>query len=267
MTPFHDLHRDQLLILPNAWDGGSAALMASLGARAIATTSAGAAWALGWPDGDALPVERVVQMARDVVRGAGGLPVSIDMEGGYSGDPAAVAALAVRLVEVGAQGINIEDGGGAPELLAAKIEAIRSAVGAALFINARCDVWLRNLGTADSRPEEAIERAAIYAAAGADGFFAPGLVEPARIAKLASGTSLPLNLLAMPGLPGAAELERLGVRRLSAGSGLASAAYGRVAVLARAFLTDGASEPMMEGGLPWSDLNALMPRDPVARRD
>ena len=112
MTAFHALHHDGLLILPNAWDGGSAALVASLGARAVATTSAGVAWALGWPDGDALPVERVVQAARDVVRGAQGLPVSIDMEGGYSDDPAAVAALAGRLVEAGAQGINIEDGGG-----------------------------------------------------------------------------------------------------------------------------------------------------------
>ena len=83
MTAFRDLHRSGLLILPNAWDGGSAALMRSLGARAIATTSAGVAWALGWPDGDALPVDRVVQAARDVVRGAGGLPVSIDMEGEY----------------------------------------------------------------------------------------------------------------------------------------------------------------------------------------
>ena len=155
MTAFRDLHRSGLLILPNAWDGGSAALMRSLGAKAIATTSAGVAWALGWPDGDALPVERVVQAARDVVRGAGGLPVSIDMEGGYSDDPAEVAALARRLVEAGAQGINIEDGGGSPEALAAKISAIRAAVGAELFINARCDLWLRDVGEAEGRVAEA----------------------------------------------------------------------------------------------------------------
>ncbi len=259
MTAFHALHRDGLLILPNAWDGGSAALMRSLGARAVATTSAGVAWALGWPDGDALPVERVVQAARDVVRGAGGLPVSIDMEGGYSDDPAAVAALAARLVEAGAQGINIEDGGGAPEALAAKIAAVKGAVGGSLFVNARCDVWLRGVGAAETRADEALRRAAIYAAAGADGFFAPGLVETAGIATLTAGTGLPVNLLAFPGLPGAAELRRLGVRRLSAGSGLASAAFGRVAALTRAFLADGASEPMMEGGLPWSEMNALMP--------
>jgi 2-methylisocitrate lyase-like PEP mutase family enzyme len=144
-------------------------------------------------------------------------------------------------------------------LLAAKIAAIRTAVGPELFINARCDVWLRGVGAAERRVDEALRRAAIYAAAGADGFFAPGLVEPAGIAALTAGTSLPVNLLAYPGLPGAAELERLGVRRLSAGSGLASAAFGRVAALTRAFLADGNPEPMMEGGLPWSEMNALMP--------
>jgi len=259
MTAFRDLHRSGLLILPNAWDGGSAALMRSLGAKAIATTSAGVAWALGWPDGDALPVERVVQATRDVVRGAQGVPVSIDFEGGYSDDPAEVAALAARVVEAGAQGINIEDGGGAPDLLATKIAAIRAAVGPELFINARCDLWLRGVGPAESRVDEALRRAAIYATAGADGFFAPGLVETAGIAALTAGTLLPVNLLAYPGLPGAAELEALGVRRLSAGSGLASAAYGRVAALTRAFLADGNPEPMMEGGLPWSEMNALMP--------
>ena len=259
MTPFHALHRDGLLILPNAWDGGSAALMASLGARAVATTSAGVAWALGWPDGDALPVERVVQAARDVVRGAGGRPVSIDMEGGYSDDPAAVAALAGRLVEAGAQGINIEDGGGAPEALAAKIAAVKAAVGGALFVNARCDVWLRGVGEPETRVSEAARRGALYAAAGADGLFTPGLTDKGDIAAMVAATPLPLNLLAFPGLPDARTLEGLGVRRLSAGSGLASAAYGRVAALARKFLADGDPEPMMEGGLSWSEMNALMP--------
>ncbi len=259
MTPFHALHHDGLLILPNAWDGGSAALMRSLGARAVATTSAGVAWALGWPDGDALPVERVVQATRDVVRAAQGLPVSVDFEGGYSDHPAEVAASARTVVEAGAQGINIEDGGGSPEVLAAKIAAIRAAVGPDLFINARCDVWLRGVGEAGTRVDEAARRGAIYRAAGADGLFAPGLTDEAGIARLVAATDMPLNLLAFPGLPEAKRLEALGVRRLSAGSGLASAAYGRVAALTRAFLVDGESGPMMEGGLPWSEMNALMP--------
>lgn len=259
MTPFHALHRDGLLILPNAWDGGAAALVASLGAKAVATTSAGVAWALGWPDGDALPVERVVQAARDVVRGAGGLPVSIDMEGGYSDDPAEVAALAGRLCEAGVQGINIEDGGAAPELLAAKIAAIKAAVGGALFVNARCDVWLR--GVAPEAPvAEAARRGAIYAAAGADGFFAPGLTDEADIAAMVAATPLPVNLLAYPGLPDAATLKGLGVRRLSAGSGVCGAIWGRAAALTTGFLADGRSEPLMEGAMGWGEVNGLMPQ-------
>ena len=259
MTPFHALHRDGLLILPNAWDGGSAALMRSLGAKAIATTSAGVAWALGWPDGDALPVERVVQAARDIVRAAQGQPVSVDFEGGYSGDPAEVAALALRVIEAGAQGINIEDGGGSPEALAAKIAAIRAAVGPELFINARCDVWLRDVGEAGARVDEAARRGAIYRAAGADGLFAPGLTDEADIARLVRATDMPLNLLAFPGLPDARTLEQMGVRRLSAGSGVVGAALGRAAALTRGFLEDGRSAPMMEGALGWGELNAMMP--------
>lgn len=260
MTAFRDLHRSGLLILPNAWDAGSAAVMRSLGAKAIVTTSAGCAWALGWPDGDALPIERAIQMCADVVRASQDLPVSVDFEGGYSDDPAEVAASARLIVAAGAQGINIEDGGGAPEALAAKIAAIRAAVGPDLFINARCDVWLRGWGEPDTRVAEALRRAAIYQAAGADGFFAPGLVDPDGIAELTAGTTLPVNLLAFPGLPGAAELERLGVRRLSAGSGLSSAAYGRAAALARDFLQSGASEPMNAGAIGWAEMNALMPQ-------
>lgn len=259
MTPFHALHDEGLLILPNAWDGGSAALAASLGAKAVATTSAGTAWALGWPDGDALPVERVVQAARDVVRGAGGLPVSIDMEGGYSDDPAEVAALARRLVEAGAQGINIEDGGGSPERLADKIAAIKAAVGGALFVNARCDVWLRGL-TPDAPVAEAARRGAIYQAAGADGLFTPGLTNEGDIAAMVAATPLPLNLLAFPGLPDARTLARLGVRRLSAGSGICGATWGRTAALTKGFLADGRSEPMGEGAMGWGEINALMPR-------
>ena len=258
MTAFHDLHRDGLLILPNAWDGGSAALMKALGAPAVATTSAGVAWALGWLDGDALPVGRVIQAAADIVRGAQGLPVSIDLEGGYSDDPSEVAALAARLVAIGVQGVNIEDGGAAPEALAAKIAAIKAAVGDRLIVNARCDVWLAGLAP-DAPVAEATRRAEIYADAGANGLFFPGLTDATDIAAVVASTPLPVNLLAFPGLPDAETLTRLGVRRLSAGSGLISAALGRAADLTRAFLKDGRSAPMMEGALGWAALNGMMP--------
>ncbi|MGQ2990168.1 MAG: isocitrate lyase/PEP mutase family protein [Brevundimonas sp.] len=257
MTPFHALHQSGLLILPNVWDGGSAAIVREAGARALATTSAGVAWALGWPDGDVLPVDRLVQAAADIVRAARGLPVSIDMEGGYSDDPAEIAALATRLVEAGAQGINIEDGGGTPEALGTKIAAIRAAVGDALFINARCDVWLRGLAP-DAPVAEAARRAGLYADAGADGFFAPGLTDTDDIAHMVAATPLPLNLMARPTLPDATTLEALGVRRLSAGSGLAQATLGRAAAVTRAFLTDGRSTPLSDEALDYGKMNGWM---------
>ncbi|WP_292105607.1 isocitrate lyase/phosphoenolpyruvate mutase family protein [Brevundimonas sp.] len=252
---FRRLHEDGLLILPNAWDAGTARLMASLGAKAVATTSAGVAWAHGWPDGDVLPAARLVETAR-AVAGAVGVPVSIDIEGGYGDDPAAVAGTARAVWDAGAVGINIEDGGGAAEALAEKIAAIRAACGPGLFINARCDVWLRGLGGLD----EGLARAALYRAAGADGFFAPGLAEAETIRALAAGIHMPLNLMAVPGLPEAAALTALGVRRLSAGAAISAAAMGLVRDRARDFLATGDAAPLGQGAMGWAELNGIMAR-------
>lgn len=131
-------------------------------------------------------------------------------------------------------------------------------MGDRLFVNARCDVWLRGLAP-DAPLAEAVRRAGIYSQAGADGFFAPGLTQRSDIADLVQATPLPVNLLAFPGLPDADKLKALGVRRLSAGSGIVGAALGRAAALTRDFLADGRSAPMMEGALSWGDLNAMMP--------
>lgn len=253
---FRRLHQEGLLILPNAWDAGTARLMQSLGSKAVATTSAGVAWAHGYADGDVLPAARLVETAR-AVAGAVAVPVSIDMEGGYSDDPAAVADVARALRDAGAVGINIEDGGGAPEALAAKIAAIRAACGPELFINARCDVWLRGLGGLD----EALARAALYRDAGADGFFAPGLAEAETIRALAAGIDMPLNLMAVPGLPDAAGLTALGVRRLSAGAVISAAALGLVRDRARDFLATGDAGPLDAGAMGWLELNGIMARE------
>ena len=143
--------------------------------------------------------------------------------------------------------------------MAAILAAIRSTVGPELFINARCDVWLRAVGEADSRVTEAARRGAIYRSAGADGLFAPGLTDETGIAELVRSADMPLNLLAYPGLPDAERLKALGVRRLSAGSGIVGAALGRAAALTRCFLQDGRSAPLMDGALGWGELNAMMP--------
>ena len=259
---FHQLHADGLLLLANAWDAGTARLAQAAGARAVATSSAAVAWAHGWPDGDALPVELVLQTVRAVV-GAVDLPVTVDIEGGYSDDPARVGALVAQLIAAGAVGINIEDGGGDPALLAAKIAAARRAAvdsGVDLYINARTDVWLRGLAAPAGRVAEALARAARYRAAGASGLFAPGVTDEAEIAALAGDGGMPLNVLAWTGLPDAARLRALGVRRLSAGSAISEAMQGLVLGMMRQFLAGG----MLQGGdtapLDYRAVQALMAR-------
>lgn len=257
---FRELHREGLLVLPNAWDAGSARLIESLGARAIATTSAGVAWSHGYADGDLLPVTIYAATVAEIARVVS-VPVSADVEGGYSGEPAAVGEAVAAVIDAGAVGINLEDGTSDPQLLCAKIESARSAaarVDVDLFVNARVDVYLRNLAPADRRVDETLARAERYRAAGADGIFVPAVTDASEIRTIASAVRLPLNVLARPGLPPASELERLGVRRLSAGSWIASAALATAAERAARFLESGASEPLTEGAKPYAEMNALM---------
>lgn len=259
---FHDLHRGpELLLLANAWDAGSARLIETCGARAIATTSAGVAWTHGYPDGDALPTPLVIATTAAIARVVR-VPLSVDIEGGYSDDPDAVGRLIGALIEAGAVGVNLEDGGGTPELLCAKIAQARrvaTELGVALYINARTDVYLRGLVPEADQLDETCARAARYRAAGASGIFVPKVTAPAAIRAIVQAAQLPLNVLAWPGLPAAAELVALGVRRLSIGSGIAQAVLGRAAALATAFLRDGHREQPPEGAMTHRELNALFP--------
>jgi 2-methylisocitrate lyase-like PEP mutase family enzyme len=256
---FRHLHDSGLLLLPNAWDAGSARLIESVGAKAIATSSAAVAWSHGYPDGDRLPVSLLAATASAITRVVR-VPLSVDVEGGYSSDPAAVGEAVARVLDAGAVGINLEDGTAAPDLLCAKIEAAKGAaarLGVDLFVNARADVYLRGLVPADRRVAESLARGERYRAAGADGLFVPGVSAAAEIRALAAGTRLPLNVLVWGGLPPAAELATLGVRRLSAGSSICQVVFGRVASLATDFLATGASTPLMDRSLAYADLNAL----------
>lgn len=257
---FRRLHHDGLLILPNVWDAGTARLVESLGAKALATTSAAVAWSHGYPDGDLLPTELLVATVTAIAR-VTSVPLTVDVEGGYASDPAAVGDTVARVIDAGAVGINLEDGEGSPDLLCAKIDAAKRAgarTGVDLFVNARTDVFLAGLAPEEGRVEETISRGERYRAAGADGLFVPAVAGAGDIRTIAAAVPLPLNVLAWPGLPAAAELEALGARRLSAGSGIARAAYDRVASLAAGFLGDGASDPMMQGKMTYAEINALM---------
>lgn len=257
---FRALHAGPaLLILANAADAGSARLIESLGATAIATSSAGVAWTHGLPDNDSLPQELYLSTLTSIVARVS-IPVSADIEGGYSDDPAAVGELVRRVIGTGVVGINIEDGVGPAASLAAKISAARAAAeaeGVPLFINARSDVWLRDLAP-DRAFDEFLGRVARYRDAGADGLFAPGLTDGSTIGAAVAWTGgLPLNVMARPGLPDANELRRLGVRRLSIGSAMSEAVYGLMSRLAGDFLA-GRSERLQGGGMDYAAINALM---------
>ena len=257
---FRRLHGEGLLVLANAWDAGSARLIESLGAKAIATSSAAVAWSHGYADGDLLPVPLLVATVDEIARVVK-VPITVDVEGGYSIDPSAAADTVAAVIDAGGVGINIEDGTGDPDLLCAKIERSKAAgsrLGIDIFVNARTDVYLKNLTAPDRRLDETLARADRYRAAGADGIFVPGVTDPNEIRTIASAVQRPLNVLARPGLPPASALEALGVRRLSAGSGVATAAFGKVASLAAGFLRSGASDPLAEGAMPYADINALM---------
>src|SRR6266478_339192 len=201
---FHSLHKqNDLLILPNAWDAGSAKVIEDAGAKAIATSSAGVAWGLGYPDGDVLPPQLLADLAAritDVIR----IPLSVDFEGGYTQNPAQIAENLKPIIDAGAVGINIEDGEGTPELLAKKIEQARKVAESAkvnVFINARTDVYLAEIGSPESRVGETIERAARYRQAGANGIFVPGLSESADIEAIVRDVKMPVNVMAVPDLP------------------------------------------------------------------
>ncbi|WRZ89248.1 isocitrate lyase/phosphoenolpyruvate mutase family protein [Streptomyces sp. NBC_01007] len=251
------------LVLPNAWDAASARIVEEAGAAAVATTSAGLAWALGAADGGRLDREgALAAIAR--IAAAVGVPVSADIESGYAPDVQGVGDTVRAVLATGAVGVNIEDAlhaeGAGPlrpvDEQAERIAAARAAADAAdvpLFVNARIDTFLRGAGGV----KETLERAAAFLAAGADGVFVPGTVDPVTVKALVEGIEGPLNILVGPGAPSVDELAALGVARISAGSSIAVAAYGLVRRAARELLGTG-TYGTLTGGLDYAGLNALM---------
>jgi 2-methylisocitrate lyase-like PEP mutase family enzyme len=214
---FAQLHQapNGILLLPNAWDAASAKIFEASGAKAVATSSASLAWACGYADGGALPPDELLDAVARITRVLK-VPLTVDMEDGYSESPAEVGRLAAELVAVGAAGINLEDGSGAPDLLVGKIKAIRSALkNAPLFINARTDVYLRKLKVDGTPAQASIARMKLYQQAGADGAFVPGLTALPEVTEISAAITLPLNVMAMPGLPAIAALQAAGARRVS----------------------------------------------------
>ncbi|MFD8632347.1 isocitrate lyase/phosphoenolpyruvate mutase family protein [Streptomyces sp. NPDC059533] len=259
-TAFAALHTPASpLALANAWDVASARIVEAAGTPAVATTSAGVAWSLGSPDGDALARDRALDLVARVAA-AVSVPVTADIEGGFGADPSGVAETVAGVLAAGAVGINIEDGHRAPAEHAERLAAARSAADAAgvpLYVNARIDTYLFGLGDPATRLDETLARAAAYLRAGATGVFVPGVTDPATVAELAKGIDAPLNVLAGPGAPGVAEFGALGVSRVSLGSWVAEAAY---AVVRRATeeLLSGGTYGALSDALPYGELNGLL---------
>jgi 2-methylisocitrate lyase-like PEP mutase family enzyme len=220
---FRDMHREGCFVLPNPWDVGSARRFARLGARALASTSAGAAWAMGRDDGQLTRDEVVAHLA--LLVGATDLPVNADFEAGFGDTPAAVAESVAAAVATGIAGLSIEDrDGGALYPVDAAVERIaaaRGACGDALLV-ARCESYLLGIPDVDAT----VARLRAYAAAGADCVYAPAMTDLGEIARLVAAVApLPVNVLLWGDLTVEA-LARIGVRRVSTGAALAGAAYG-----------------------------------------
>jgi len=264
---FRQLHRGSAaLVLPNAWDVASARIVEEAGFPAIATTSAGIAFSLGYPDGQRIPREEMIARIARIAR-AVKVPVTADIEAGYGSTPEDAARTTRELIQAGAVGMNLEDRSGNPDqplvdlqLAVEKIKAARKAAAdlrMPLMVNARTDVYL----LPDAQPAagyyEASRRLLAYRDAGADCVFAPGLKDAETIGRLVRDLQCPVNILAVPGTPSVPELEKLGVARVSLGSGPMRATLGLLRRITEELKATGAYSAL-ESAVPYVEVNKLL---------
>jgi 2-methylisocitrate lyase-like PEP mutase family enzyme len=258
---FRALHeREQLFVMPNPWDAGSARLLAAAGFEALATTSAGFAWTLGKLDQQVTRDELVAHVA-DLAR-ATSLPLNVDSERCYPDDSGGVARTVALLADVGASGCSIEDydpATGRIDDVGLAAERVALAAGAAhdledaLVLTGRCENHIRGVDDLD----DTISRLLAYRDAGADVVYAPGLTDLGQIETVVEAVGVPVNVLALPGGPAISELAGAGVRRVSVGSLLASAAYGALVRGARELREEGTSS-YAEAGVSGAELRAAL---------
>jgi 2-methylisocitrate lyase-like PEP mutase family enzyme len=261
------MHRGpKVLLLPNAWDVASARILENAGIRAIATSSAGVAFSLGYADGQKLSRAQMLAGIGRIAR-AVKVPVSADVEAGYGDRPEDAGLTAQAVIEAGAVGLNLEDGRDDAEhplfelkLQLEKIAAVREAAqvsGVPLVLNARTDVYLKQVGAEGDRYEATLARLAAFRDAGADCVFAPGLRDSETIGRLVRDVGCPLNILAGPGSASVLELEKLGVARVSLGSGVMRATLGLLQRMAVELQSSG-TYGTVEGAPTFAEVNKMM---------
>lgn len=264
---FRTMHtQGDVLVLPNVWDVASARLIEEAGFPAIATTSAGIAFAHGFPDGQKIPAEQMFAAVAKIAA-AVHVPVTADVEAGYGRTADDAARTARGVIEAGAVGMNFEDATGDPAhplldlaLQLERIRAIREACETSrvpLVLNARTDVYLAQVGDPATRYDEAVRRLSSYRDTGADCVFVPGVRDPEIVRRIVSDLRCPVNILATPGAPSTRELAEMGVRRVSLGSGPMRAAMGVLLRLADELKTSG-TYSQMEGAPSHAEMNKLM---------
>jgi len=263
---FRALHRGpEPLVLANVWDVASARILEEAGFPALATTSAGVAFSLGYPDGQKISREEMLARGARIAR-AVKVPVTADVEAGYGNRPEDAAETARQVIDAGAIGMNLEDASDRPHELAdlslqlEKIRAIREAAlksGVLLVLNARTDVYLEQVGAPETRYDETVRRLTAYRDAGADCVFAPGLRDSDTISRLAKDVKCPLNILAGPGWPSVPELKKLGVARVSLGSTPMRATLGLLQRMAAELKSTG-TYTILDGAPAHADVNRLM---------
>jgi 2-methylisocitrate lyase-like PEP mutase family enzyme len=255
---FRALHGDGLFVMPNAWDIGSARLLASIGFQAIATTSSGHAASLGRADQEVTRDELLAHV--EALANAVGISLSVDAERCFADDPDGVGATVELIAAAGAAGCSIEDYDPATDAIDA-IEVATERVAAAsdaarehgMVVTARAENHLHGIDDLD----DTIERLLAYKAAGAECLYAPGLVDRGQIERLVKAVDAPVNVLAMRAGPPVPDLAALGVRRVSTGGGLARVAYGALIAAARELKTTGTST-YLDSAVSGSDLEAAL---------
>ncbi len=263
---FRQRHRLGVLVLPNAWDVVSARIFEEAGFPAIATTSAGIAFSLGYPDGQRISREEMIARIGRIVR-ALKVPVTADIEWGYGSTAEEVAGTTREVIEAGAVGMNLEDATGRADqpllTLERAVEKIKAARDTAaqlrvpIVLNARTDIYLLPGGNPDADFQEAVRRLVAFRDAGADCVFAPGLKDADTISRLVKSVQCPLNILAGPGTPPIAELEKLGVARVSVGSGFMRATLGLLRRAAEELKSAG-TYSAIANGVPYAEVNKLL---------
>lgn len=259
-------HGPQLLLLPNAWDVASARIFEDAAFPAIATTSAGIAFTLGYPDGQKISPEEMLAVVGRIVR-AVKVPVTADAEAGYGNSPADAARTARAVIEAGAVGLNLEDRTDDPAhpllelaLQLEKLAAVREEADDAevpIVINARTDTYLAQVGREEDRFALTMRRAVAFREAGADCIFVPGLRDPEIIRRFVAELKFPVNILAGPGFVPVSELEKLGVARVSLGSGIMRSTLGLVRRVAEELHSTG-TYASLDDAIPYAEANQML---------